>query len=560
MALDLILMTPDHQTRRVPLDGESISLGRAHDNDLCFADDASLSRKHLRFVSNDHGWWVEDLGSKNGSLLNGVRMAGAQQVKAGDRVSAGHLLISVIDPEVESSEVVFVAGEGPEALPNATVMTSLEGLLSGDATEPNQKTPLVGQAAREAERGATFSSPVVRALVRAGRELAERRPLDELFPLILDLSTQAVGAERGVVMTLEGDSLVSRAVHGEGFRISTTVRDRVLEEKTSLLVRDLQQDEAFRKQVSISEQQIHTMMAAPLQTEDRVIGLIYVDSRSFIREFTPDDLNLLTVLANVAAIRIEHERFNEMEIRERRRTEDLKQAAEIQRGILPATPPAVDGYDLAGHNEASRTVGGDYYDFISYPDGRVGVVLADVAGKGMSAALLMSNLQAMVRILAPDRSDDLAALMSRLDQSVSASCPTNRFITMFMGIVKPGEDEMVYCNAGHNPPLVVHVDGTFERLAVAGTVLGILPQLGYDEKTCSLRAGELLAVFSDGVTEAESPGGEEFGDERLAELLARHREQPSAEIVRTVLDELEEFTQGAPAADDITLVIMRRER
>jgi sigma-B regulation protein RsbU (phosphoserine phosphatase) len=300
------------------------------------------------------------------------------------------------------------------------------------------------------------------------------------------------------------------------------------------------------------------MMAAPLQTESRVIGLIYVDSRSFIREFTPDDLNLLTVLANVAAIRIEHERLNEVEVRERRRTEDLQQAAEIQRGILPSIPPRVEGFDVAGHNAASRTVGGDYYDFITHQDGRLGVVLADVAGKGMAAAMLMSNLQAMVRILAPDRTDDLAALMSRLDKTVAVNCPSNRFITMFMGIVETGKDELVYCNAGHNPPLVISPDGTVARLAVAGTVLGILPQIGYTEKAHPFLPGDVLAVFSDGVTEAESPAGEEFGDQRLAALLAEHRGESAEQIIALVLEQLQAFTQGAPAADDITLVVMRR--
>ncbi len=302
MALELLILTPDQQTRRVSLDDESISLGRAHGNDLSYPEDASLSRRHVRFQRDDQGWTIEDLGSKNGTLLNGTRIVSRQQLSAGDRLAVGHLLITLVDSEIGHGEsVVFVPGAGPEIHANATVMTSLEGLLSGEVTSPGSAPH--PQRSRDGRNA--FGMPEVRALVRAGRELAGHRPLEELFPLILDLSISAVGAERGVVMTLENGQLQSRAVHGEGFRISTTVRDRVVNEKTSLLVRDLQQDEAFRKQVSISEQQIHTMMAVPLQTEDRVIGLIYVDSRSFVREFTADDLNLLTVLANVAAIRID---------------------------------------------------------------------------------------------------------------------------------------------------------------------------------------------------------------------------------------------------------------
>ena len=557
MRLELIVVTPDHQTRRFPLDGERVTLGRAHSNDLCYPEDASLSRRHLQFARSADGWIAEDLGSKNGTLRNGTRLEAPQPVGPGDRLAAGHLLISVVDLDAAAQEsVIFVPGEAEEGAPRreATIMTSLEGVMSGEATAPLQYALRPGRS--DESRGQAFRTPVVRALVRAGRELAGQRPLSELFELILGLSIEAVGAERGVLMTLEGEQLVSRAVHGDGFRISTTVRDRVIREKASVLVRDLATDDSFRLQHSISEQQIQTMMAVPLQTEDRVIGLIYVDSRSFIRSFSPDDLNLLTVLANVAAIRIEHERFAEMERREQRRTVDLKQAAEIQRGILPRGQPKVDGVDLAGHNAPCRTVGGDYYDFIRYRDGRVAVVVADVAGKGMSAALLMSNLQARVQILAEEPSN-LADLMSRLDHSVAAHSPPNRFITMFFGVIDPRGQNVVYCNAGHNPPIVVRSDGATEILQGKGTVLGILPELGYEEQSTTLGRGDLLAVFSDGLPEATSPAGEEFGEARLAETLREHRDKEATAIVDAILDRINEWSDGAPPADDVTLVVAR---
>ena len=145
----------------------------------------------------------------------------------------------------------------------------------------------------------------------------------------------------------------------------------MLNDKTSILVRDAQLDDAFKGRMSIVEQKVHTMMAVPLQTKDRIIGLIYVDSPFVLREFTKDDLSLLTVMANIAAIRIEHARLAEVEQAERIMERDLSQAAEIQRGMLPAQAPDVPGADLAGFNAACRTVGGDYYDFFPYPDGRV---------------------------------------------------------------------------------------------------------------------------------------------------------------------------------------------
>ena len=180
------------------------------------------------------------------------------------------------------------------------MVTSLEGALSNQTM------------AVERGGGAKASAPM-QALIRAGQELSENRPLAELFPVILDLAIQAVNAQRGVLLMLEGDKLVAKAHKGEGFRISTAVRDRVIKEKSSILVRDAQLDDAFKGRMSIVEQKVHTMMAVPLQTKDRIIGLIYVDSPFVLREFTKDDLSLLTVMANVAAIRIENARLAEIE-------------------------------------------------------------------------------------------------------------------------------------------------------------------------------------------------------------------------------------------------------
>ena len=194
--MDLIILTPDHQSRRFPLEGDRVTLGRAHSNDLCYPEDASLSRRHIQFQHTADGWIAEDLGSKNGTLRNGARMEGPTALSPGDRISAGHLMISIVDPEAPSREsVIFVAGEGPEQQPNATIMTSLEGLMSGEATAPLLQPR---QSGGEVSRGQAFNTPIVRALVRAGRELAGHRPLAELFKLILDLSIEAVGAERGV--------------------------------------------------------------------------------------------------------------------------------------------------------------------------------------------------------------------------------------------------------------------------------------------------------------------------------------------------------------------------
>ncbi len=552
--LELLVKAPDNTTKTLRLRGPAVSLGRARKNALCYPEDASLSREHCVFELEEQTWWIRDLKSKNHTFVNGNRIDKVK-LQDGDQITAGRLTMVYGDATQQpSGSVEFYPDSHSETPPLATVMTNLGGVLSGEISQPTPSQPM--RRADSGDSSGTFRSPVVTALIRAGKELMSNRPLDELFDMILKLSIETVGAERGLLLTLEGDELLPRAQRGEGFRISSGVRDKVLQERASLLVHDAQQDQAFKDRMSIIDQQIRTMMAVPLQTDERVIGLIYVDSRFVVRDFTADDLSLLTVLANVAAIRIEHQRLAEVERAERLLKIELDQAAAVQQQLLPASAPQVPGLDIAGHNAACRTVGGDYYDFLEYPDQSVGIVLGDVAGKGMPASLLMVSLQAQVQVLAWAR-ESISDLVSRLDRGISANCPRNRFITLFFGVLD-ASGELRYCNAGHNPPLVIRADGTTEELPVGGTVLGILPDLGYEERSCRLGPGDLIAVFSDGITEAADPADEEFGEERLAKLLHKHRDEPAEQIIEIINDAVREWSQGAPAADDMTLVVARR--
>jgi sigma-B regulation protein RsbU (phosphoserine phosphatase) len=542
---ELVIRDLDGKTVTIPLDHDRITLGRSSANQLCYPDDIGLSRQHLALVGRDGRWTVEDLGSKNGTLLNGVRVEKPMPFVPGDRVSAGHLTIEFADAGLAAQNTVMFVDNAEQFSQSATtVVASLDGVLGPQADDLNKTTVMQG-------------SPQMRALIRAGRELAGHRPLAELFPLIMDLSVEAVMAGRGVLMTLDGDQLNVRAARGEGFKISSTVRDRVINEKESLLIRDAQLDQGLREHMSIVEQKVRSMIAVPLQTNDRVIGLIYVDSPNAIREFTREDLNLLTVMANVAAIRIEHARLNEIEEAERAMAKEMHQAALIQQRLL-GSAPAVEGLDIAAKTIASRAVGGDYYDFIKYPDGRVAMMVGDVAGKGMPAALLMSSLQARAHVVF-EEPDHLAQKMGRLNKSTCTSCPDNRFITFFTCIADPKTGDVVYTNAGHNPPLVVRAKGGFETLeGGGGMILGILPMAKYEEAHVTLDSGDALVLFSDGVTEEADPDDNQFGEERLANLVASLRDRPAAEIVEEIHRAVRDFTQGAPAADDITVVIARR--
>ena len=531
----------------MPMSGGRLAVGRSSAVELSFPEDSGLSRLHFAFEFQGDEWTIHDLGSKNGTFVNNIPLKARLVLKPGDRITAGHLLI-IYSPESATvgarkpGVVVFEGGEQKGDSTTSAAVT-LEGALS------NQTMLL--------ERGGAKASAPLQALIKAGEELSENRPLDELFQVILDLAIEAVNAQRGVVMILENGELVPKAHKGEGFRISTKVRDNVIHDKTAVLVRNTALDEAFKGRNSIVEQRVHTMMAAPLQAKDRIIGLIYVDSPFILREFTKDDLSLLTVMGNVAAVRLENARLAQIEQAERIMQRDLAQAAEIQRGILPEKAPMLPGLDLAGFNVPCRTVGGDYYGFVAYPEGRVGLALGDVSGKGMPAALMVMAFEARLRVLAEDESTP-AALVARLNKVTCANCPSNRFITFFYGILDPATGELAFANAGHNPPFLVRASGIVERLSDGGPVLGILPFAPYNQQQARLEPGDLLVIYSDGVTEATNTSDEEFGEERLTGVLKAHRNAPASAIVSAIRESLNQFTRGAPQADDITLVVARR--
>jgi serine phosphatase RsbU (regulator of sigma subunit) len=299
------------------------------------------------------------------------------------------------------------------------------------------------------------------------------------------------------------------------------------------------------------------MMGVPLQTGDRVIGLIYVDNGAILHPFSQEDLDLLTVMANVAAIRIEHARLAEVEQSEKLMELELAQASEIQAMLLPTEAPVFPGYDLAGHNLPCRTVGGDYFDFVPYADGRVALVVGDVSGKGLPAALLMSSLQARVQMLR-ETSPDPAFAVTVLNRNLAERCPAGKFITFFYALLDPASGELKYSNAGHNYPLLIRANGTVEQLAGGGMVLGLFPTIRYEARETTLEPGDMLALYSDGVTEASSPEGEEFGEEGLAKFLLERRSESCAHLVAGLVDYLRDWHGSSSFTDDFTIVLVKR--
>ncbi|HSU60518.1 MAG TPA: SpoIIE family protein phosphatase [Bryobacteraceae bacterium] len=546
--MELLISGPNGSPTRVELRNPTLSLGRSAENDLAYPEDPWLSRSHLSFEQNDGDWFVRDCASRNGTVVNATSLKERHKLKAGDRIYAGHLTIEIRESASEPRKPVisFVPREEEKITREATLLTSLDKVLDKAAASDHD--------ARDASLN---TSRVVRALIHAGQELAGHSPLEKLFTIILKLALSAVDGKRGVILTLEEGELVVRASEGAGFSISTAVRDRVLREKCSLLISDAQVDDALRQQKSIVMHRVRSMMAVPLQTGDRVIGLIYVDNSTFIRPFSQEDLDLLTVMANVAAIRIEHARLAEVEQAEKLMELELSQASEIQQTLLPTEAPLYEGYDLAGYNLPCRTVGGDYYDFVPYKDGRLALVVGDVSGKGLPAALLMSSLQARVQMLR-ETNPDPGTAVTILNRSLAERCPLGKFITFFYALLDVKSGLLKYSNAGHNYPLLLRAGGSVEQLSGSGMVMGIFPSVYYEVRETTLEPGDLLALYSDGVTEASTAKGVEFGEDGLTQFLSERKSESCSQIVASLADHVRRWRGSSSFSDDFTIVLARR--
>ena len=530
--------------RTVVLEGTRLLLGRSESAFFSYPDDTLLSRSHLAFEPGEEEWSVTDLGSTNGSMLNGQKITGKRSLKPGDRVTAGNLTILYLTTTptgLQSSGLEFTSDPISST---GTVAMTLERVLAMAKESSSSNRELHTQHA-------------MRALMDAGRELAAHRPLEDLFQVIIQLATSAVLAKRGVLMTFDGPELVVSAAIGEGFRISRAVRTRVVEERNSILIADTSLDTEFREARTIVEQRVRSLIAVPLQTESKVIGLIYVDSPDVIRRFSADDLSLLTVMGNIAAVRIEHSRLLIVERAEQLMAKELLQAAEIQNGLFPQSAPVMPQLQLAGKSVPCRSVGGDYFDYLPLPDGKLVILVGDVAGKGMPASLLMTSLQARVHSLV-EHYGDMAQLTTVLNKGVTAKCPPGKFITFFIALLDPTAGTISYSNAGHNPPMLIKSNGELTTLCVGGPVLGVLKSFTYEGETVPWEVGDTLLLYSDGVSEAMNPKEDEYGEDTLAEFLSKNRNQSASQLLDSIYETVTTFMDGALAADDITVVVAKR--
>ena len=299
-------------------------------------------------------------------------------------------------------------------------------------------------------------------------------------------------------------------------------------------------------------------LAVAISVPGRRAGVLAVADKESrdgrVLDFTATDARLLALFANQAAGAIETARLHKDAIEKERIERELELAAAIQRQILPRDVPIVAGLEIAARNLPTRQVGGDYFDFFPLSGGRLAFLVADVSGKGVPAALLVSTVHAAVHLQIDD-AKTVAELISRIDRHLQKYAATRKFLTCFFGLFEPETGTLRYVSAGHNPALLRRTSGAVEQLKATGVPMGMFPHATWREESVRMESGDLLCVYSDGITEALDVADEEFGLDRLGRLLTT---DAPAKICDAVFDAVSAFAGEAPQYDDQTLLLLRR--
>lgn len=548
----LIIKTAERPPEQFPLSRLRVTIGRSARSDICIPD-AFASRLHAEVRKEGDAYWLQDLGSANGTRYNGSHVTMPIPLISGGEIQIGETTIIFEDER-------FTKNKNATLIADSTQMLDPSVTISFSSAKNSTAEILESQFSTRNELLALIS--------KVGVALLSAKGLDDTLDQVAALVFEAVPAERCVVMLRDetetgGMKIMVARLRGkeeqiEQVRISTTVMNEVMKNGKSVLTSDAQHDPRYASQ-TMALLGIRSVLAVPLSVSDsEVFGIIYADSPTDKSTFTEEHLNILTTLASVASIRVENARLLEERFERERMERELELAKEIQQSFQPSAPPVMEAYEFQGISFSCYEIGGDYYDFIMQHDGNTLIALGDVSGKGTAAALLMSSLHASIHAQVAAKTS-LYEMVKSVNLYLAENTPTNRFITLFIASLDPISGILNYINAGHNPPLVGRADGTVEQLASGGFPLGIMPMADFEVGQLELQTGEALVIYSDGVSEAVNEKDEEFGMERLTDVIKKNLKSSASGLRDKVEFALSSFTKTTPANDDITLVIVKRK-
>lgn len=541
--------------RRVQLNSPRTVIGRHPDCDIVL-DESAVSRQHAAITVEGGEAFIEDLRSRNGTRVNGRPVTGRLRLSRGDEVA------------ICDQRLLFGSPGGASGAAPGGVVTDLSDVVEA-GTHDSRIVSQVDMAGMPDEvPSSEGGEATLRAVLRLHRTLGGATSLDEVMPRFLDgLFTIFPQADRGFVLLVDAVSQrpVVRASHFRGspepgpLRLSLSLIDTVMQSKRAILSADAANDSRFSDSESIADFRIRSVMCVPLlDAEGRVLGAIHLDSYDLRSSFAAADLELLAGVAVEAGRVITQAVAHAQQIAQEQLKRDLELAHRVQQGLLPAKPPVVDGYDIFDFYEPAQQIGGDFFAYVPLADGRLAVVLADVSGKGVSAALVMAALSSDVRYCLASESDPAAAV-SQINAGFSRSGWEDRFATLIVAVLEPRSGKVTIVNAGHIPAFLRDHSGRVRPVATAeaGLPLGVDTEHVYGRCAVELAEGDSLLLVTDGVSEAMDVQQRCYGLERLALVLSEPA-QGATQIGRRVLGDVERHAAGQVRSDDICLICIGR--
>jgi serine phosphatase RsbU (regulator of sigma subunit)/pSer/pThr/pTyr-binding forkhead associated (FHA) protein len=532
-------------------------MGRHPDCEIVL-DAGAVSRQHAQVTVDGAGYFIEDLHSRNGTFVNNQPIQDRKKLQDGD-------ILRICDLAFR-----FRHDEGSQSATEVRHSTDSSRTIVVDDTEetPSSSKIMTKLEVSDSSRVRLEANPQakLKAVLEINRNMSRSLSLDDVLPRALDSLFQIfLQADRAFVILRDDEgNLIPKAErfrrpdHDESVRISRTVVNEVMNSKEAILSADAGSDQRFEMSESLADFRIRSVMCAPLlDSEDKVLGVIQVDTLDQRSRFRDDDLEVLVGVAAQAGLAIENAQMHEERLRQEALGRDLEMARRVQQGFLPAAPPTVDGYRFFDFYQPASNVGGDYYDYIELPDKRWATLVADVSGKGISAALITAKLSAEARFfLASD--PDPALAVSNLNKAFCRGGWDDRFVTLILTVLEPASGNVTIVNAGHLPPLVRY-SGRQVGMPdeVGGLPLGVDDGFQYDSFELQLAPGDYLAMFTDGLSEAMNAASDLYG---LEQLQARFGDEvPSdIELGRHILDDVNRHTAGHSQSDDMCLVLMGR--
>lgn len=526
--------------REIEFDGP-IVLGRGSQADYEI-DHPSVSRRHARIDKQGRHWVISDLGSSNGTFVDGRRVDDSVRLRDDREVCFGSLKMRFVADRPARNPIVEY------------VDSAIAGLRSVEIDTPDLDKEQSAEVLRAVSRRLQVVNEVGAALSQALGE-------DDLLPLVVDKLFEVLpGADRACVLLREdGEELTprlsrNRKGENESFGVSRTLVKEVVDKKKGFFTLDAMQDDRFSASQTIQNLQIRSAVCVPMLVRDQVEGAIYVTgSGTGGATFSQDDVSLIAGVAAQAGLTVASAKMRRELVKRQLLEQDLALARRIQGNFLPRSVPEAEGWEFWDEYVTALAVGGDYYGYFDLPDGRLGIAVGDVSGKGMSAALYMATVAIEMRIAAVS-SPSPAEILRKANLALSTSGDEGMFVTAVFVAVDRDRRRIEVASSGHPSPYLRSHDGTVRPLdSPQGTPLGVMDDSTYESAGFDLNRGDVVFVFTDGVTEAMNPSKEEFGSERLIQVLSAASGGPAG-LGNDVAAAVSNFFGGEPQNDDLTLV------